>query len=63
MKVQVTAEDIEAARLVGATGSELIEAAIHSSLDRLGIPREGRSVHVTLETIEIVLPPGYSLDE
>jgi hypothetical protein len=59
--VDVTAEDIEAARAVGATGAELMEFAIHRALDRAGIPRAGRSVTVTRETITIDLPPGYTL--
>jgi hypothetical protein len=62
LEVEVTAEDIAAARLVGATGTELMEAAIHTALDRRGVPREGRSVRVTLEITEIVLPKGYTLD-
>jgi hypothetical protein len=44
MKITWTDDDIEAARLVGAKGHELLEAAIHSRLDRAGIPREGRGV-------------------
>ncbi len=56
LEVQVTAEDIEAASLTGATGTELVEAAIHTSLDRLGVPREGRTVTVTPETITIEVP-------
>jgi len=61
IKVEVTEEDIDAARAVGATGAELVEFAINRVLDRLGIPREGRAVKVTPETITIDLPPGYDL--
>jgi hypothetical protein len=47
LHVEVTADDIESARLAGASGTELIEATIHTALDRKGIPREGRTVEVT----------------
>jgi hypothetical protein len=56
LDVQVTADDIEAASLTGATGAELVEAAIHTALDRVGVPREGRTVTVTPETIMIEVP-------
>jgi hypothetical protein len=63
MKIQVTEEDAAAARAVGAKGHEVVEFAIHRALDEAGIPREGRSVSVTKETIEIQLPPGYDIPE
>jgi hypothetical protein len=37
LNVEVTQDDIDAAKLVGATGAELMEAAIHSALDRHGV--------------------------
>jgi hypothetical protein len=54
LNIQVTAEDMEAARLMGATGPELMEAAIHTALDRMGEPRTGRTV--TLK------PGGFYVD-
>lgn len=63
MDVEVTEDDYQAARAVGATGVQLIEFAVHRALDRKGIPREGRTVTVTAETITIDLPPGYTLPE
>lgn len=56
LDVEVTAEDIEAAQLTGATGTELVEAAIHTALDRIGVPRDGRTVTVTPDTIMIEVP-------
>jgi hypothetical protein len=61
LKVEITEEDIEAAQAIGATGTEVGAFAIHRALDRLGIPREGRTVEVTRETITIGFPPGYTL--
>jgi hypothetical protein len=58
----VTGDDIEAARLTGAAGAELTEAAIHTALDRRGIPREGRTVKVTPEFVTIDLPPGWTVE-
>ena len=59
LDVSVTADDIEAARLTGAaTGSELMEAAIHTALDRKGVTRDGRTVTVTPEAITIDLAAG-----
>ena len=52
---EVTEDDYEAARAVGATGAQLMEFAVNRALDRMGIPREGRTVTVTLETITIDL--------
>jgi hypothetical protein len=63
VKIEITDDDWEAARLVGAKGHEVLEAAIHTALDRAGIPREGRSVRVNMETITIELPPGYTMPE
>jgi hypothetical protein len=66
IKVEITEEDLGAARATGATGDEVAEFAIHRMhrvLDRLGVPREGRTVKVTRETITIDLPPGYTLPE
>ncbi|MEY9963198.1 hypothetical protein ABIA33_001231 [Streptacidiphilus sp. MAP12-16] len=59
IEFEVTQEDVDAARLVGASGSEVIERSIHAQLDAQGVPREGREVHVTRETIEIELPAGW----
>jgi hypothetical protein len=59
VEVAVKEADIEAARAVGAKGSELIEFAIHRCLDEQGVPRAGREVVVSLETIEIELPAGW----
>ncbi|MDO0938651.1 hypothetical protein QQY66_45635 [Streptomyces sp. DG2A-72] len=53
LDVHVTPEDIEAAKVMGATPNEVMEAAIHTALDREGIPREGRRVKVTGKNIEI----------
>ncbi|MDH6580035.1 hypothetical protein [Kitasatospora sp. MAP5-34] len=61
IEIEVTEQDIEAGKLVGATGVEVMEAAIHSCLDRQGVPREGRMVHVTRETIEVELPAGWKV--
>jgi hypothetical protein len=63
LNIEVTQDDIDAGRLVGATGAEVMEAAIHSALDRHGVPREGRSVKVTKEHIVIDLPPGFEIEE
>lgn len=38
-----------------------VERGIHASLDRQGVPKEGRSVTVTPEDIRVVLPPGFIL--
>ena len=61
--IEVTEDDYEAARAVGATGAQLMQFAVNRALDRMGIPREGRTVTVTAETITIDLPPGYTLPE
>ena len=58
--IEVTDDDIEAGRLVGATGSEVIAAAIHTALDRQGCPREGRDVEVTREEITIDVPSDWT---
>ena len=58
MNIDVTQDDIDAARLTGATGAQLIERSIHSALDRAGVPCAGRAVTVTMDTITIDLPPG-----
>lgn len=63
LNVEITEEDWNAGRAVGATGAEVAEFAIHRALDRIGVPREGRAVKVTPETITIDLPPGYTLPE
>jgi hypothetical protein len=62
IEIGVNREDIDAAALVGAKGHEVIERSIHSHLDRLGVPREGRDIQVSLETIEIGLPDGWRLE-
>jgi hypothetical protein len=62
LQVEVTQDDIDAAMLLGASGTDLMEAAIHSALDRRGVPREGRNVKVTKEHIVIDLPPGFDLE-
>jgi hypothetical protein len=41
---------------VGATGTQVVEFAIHRCLDEQGVPCEGRNVTVTLETITIAMP-------
>jgi hypothetical protein len=58
MNIDVTQDDIDAARLTGAIGAQLIERSIHSALDRAGLPRASRAVTVTMDTITIDLPPG-----
>jgi hypothetical protein len=63
LSFEITQDDMDAARAVGATGAELAEFAINRALDRMGIPREGRTVKYTAETIMIDLPPGYRLPE
>ena len=55
----VTQEDIDTAKAVGATGAQLVEFAIHRCLDEQGVPRQGRNVVVTVETITIDLPAGW----
>ena len=62
MEIEVGQEDMEAGQLTGATGEEVIERSIHSALDRYGVPRDGREVKVTRETIMIELPPGWEMD-
>ena len=52
----------EPGRARNAAGNELIEAAIHTALDRKGIPREGRAVTVTKEFITVDLPPGWTME-
>ena len=54
-------EDLEAARLLGATASEVIEFSIHRHLDQLGVPRDGRDVHVDSEDIVIDMPTGWEI--
>jgi hypothetical protein len=61
LEVEITEADYDAARATGATGTELLEFAVHRTLDRLGIPREGRAVKATYDTIIIDLPPGYTM--
>ena len=64
LNFEVTEEDWDAGRAVGATGAEVMEFAIHRALDRMEeLPREGRAVKVTPEWITIDLPPGYTLPE
>jgi hypothetical protein len=58
--IKVTAEDIRSARQAGATGGlALIEAALNSALDRMGVPREGRTITMTSEAITVRLPPAW----
>lgn len=59
-RIEVTADDIEASKLVGASGTEVLTAAIHTALDRQGCPREGRYVEVTREEITIDVPSDWS---
>ena len=59
ISTEITQEDTEAALAVGASGAEVIAFAIHRSLDEQGVPREGRVVEVTAETIGIELPSGW----
>jgi hypothetical protein len=61
LNIEITDEDIAAARVLGATGTQLLERAVQSALDRAGVPREGRTVIATPETITIDLPPGWTL--
>ena len=63
MIIELTEEDWTAGRLVGAKGHEVMEMAIHRALDEAGIPREGRTVSVNLQTIDIELPPGYTMPD
>jgi hypothetical protein len=62
IKMGVNQEDIEAAALLGAKGHEVLERSIHSHLDQLGVPREGRDIQVSLETIEIGLPHDWRME-
>jgi hypothetical protein len=72
MKVNITEEDIAAARLTGATGIHVLERALNRAVDRDGIPHEGW-VTLSRETMgvklrpgylwEIELPPGYRIGE
>lgn len=55
----VAPEDVEAATLVGASATQLFEFSIHRRLDELGVPREGRNVHVGVESIRIDMPTGW----
>jgi hypothetical protein len=52
---------VEAAMLGRSLGCMAIEHAIHRCLDSQGVPRIGRDVVVTLETIEISLPFGWEM--
>jgi hypothetical protein len=63
MQIEVTQADIDTVRKLGGTGTDIFEYAIHRKLDEAGIPREGRTVKVTRETTDIVLPPGYDLED
>ena len=38
LNFEVTEEDWDAGRAVGATGAEVMEFAIHRALDRMGVP-------------------------
>lgn len=59
--VKVTEEDVQAAMLTDTTGPEILERAIHANLDRQGVPRDGRTVTVTREDIDVRLPAGWNL--
>jgi hypothetical protein len=61
VKITVTEEDTEVARLVGTNGHGVLERSIHSDLDRHSVPRDGRGVEVDLYNITIGLPYGGSL--
>ncbi len=58
---EITHDDIDAAKLVGATSAEVFEAAIHTALDRQGVHSEGRVIKYGEETIESTLPAGREL--
>jgi hypothetical protein len=55
----VTEADVKTARRMGASGAEVLEFTIHRTLDEDGVPRGGRYVKVTRETITIELPDGW----
>jgi hypothetical protein len=61
INTNVTQEDIDAAMAVGATGTQVMEFAIHRCLDEQGVPREGRNVVVTPETITIDMPADWTI--
>ena len=61
ININVTQEDIDAAKAVGATGDQMLEFSIHRCLDEQGVPREGRDVVVTMETITIDMPAGWRI--
>jgi hypothetical protein len=63
INTNVTREDIDAAQVLGATGTEVLEFAIHRCLDEQGVPRQGRDVTVTMVSITIDMPAGWSIKQ
>ena len=56
-----TVEDIEAAQLLGATTEQLFEFCLHRRLDQVGVPREGREIHLNGDRISFTMPTGWTI--
>jgi len=55
---KATRDDIDA----GATDAEVEVALMHAALDDAGVPREGRSVTLTVDgDLSVIMPPGHEL--
>ena len=61
MRIYVSREDMEAARLLGLGGTGAIEHSINRALDKLYVPREGRHVVVSSDELTIELPAGIQV--
>lgn len=65
--INVTKQDLEAGYAAGLTNLEINERAIDSALEAHGVPREGRSVKITMDEkgeaqIRITLPEGWYME-
>jgi hypothetical protein len=68
--LEIDLGDVEAGRAAGLPEKEVreraLERAIESALDAYGVPREGRSVRVTMNDdkagINITLPDGWNME-
>lgn len=68
--LEINLEDIDAGRAAGLPENEVrgraLERAIESALDTYGVPRDGRTVKVTMNDdqagINIDLPDGWHME-
>ena len=65
--MKLTKQDFEAGYAAGLTKLEVYEYALDSALEAHGVPREGRSVKITIDDkdevqIRITLPEGWYME-